>query len=155
MHSHKFFTFLRNFPVGQAYPDCVPLHTLLRPGGGGGTSLILQPEGFLITLPYICLGAGSGALGYGISNIITDKLIQKNPGMQKQMEIDENDGRNILLATRAKAKAYDLMTLVFGVLMLLFTLMTVDVIPVLLFVSAYLFVQGYQIYYHYKYNKEM
>lgn len=117
--------------------------------------LILQPQGFLITLPYICLGAGSGALGYGISNIITDKLIQKNPAVQKQMEIDKNDERNILLASRAKAKAYDLMTLVFGVLMLLFTLMTVDVIPVLLFVSAYLFVQGYQIYYHYKYNKEM
>lgn len=117
--------------------------------------IVKQPQGLMTTLPYICLGAGSGALGYGISNIITNKLMQKKPCMKKQMEIDENDERNILLATRAKAKAYDLMTLVFGVLMLLFTLMTVDVIPVLLFVSAYLFVQGYQIYYHYKYNKEM
>lgn len=117
--------------------------------------IVKQPQGFLMTLPYICLGVGSGALGYGISNIITNNLIRKKPEMQKQMEIDKNDERNILLANRAKAKAYDLMTLVFGILMLIFTLMTVDVIPVLLFVSAYLFIQGYQIYYHYKYNKEM
>lgn len=60
-----------------------------------------------------------------------------------------------MIANCAKAKAYDVMTYVFGALMIAFALMGVDMIPVLLFVFVYLFVQGYAIYYRCKYEKEM
>ena len=90
-----------------------------------------------------------------MGNIISNNIIQKNPDMQKQMEIEQNDERNVILTNRAKAKAYDVMTYVFGALMIAFALMGVDMIPILLFVFAYLFVQGYVVYYRCKYEKEM
>lgn len=114
-----------------------------------------SPQAFMRTLPFICIGAGSGVFGYGVSNIVTNKLYQKNPDMKKQQDINNHDERNIAIANRAKAKAYDAMIFVFSVLILSFALMGVEMIPVLLLVLAYLFVQGYAIYYRCKYEKEM
>ena len=71
------------------------------------------------------------------------------------MDINNQDERNILIASRAKAKAYDAMILVLSVLILAFALIGVEVIPVLLLVLAYLFVQGYAIYYRCKFEREM
>lgn len=113
------------------------------------------PQGFMMALPYVCIGVGCGIFGHGMGNIITVKAMQKNPDVQRQMEIDKNDERNITIANSAKAKAYNLMTYVFGALMLSFVLMGVDVIPVLLLVFAYLFVQGYAVYYRFRYDKKM
>ena len=71
------------------------------------------------------------------------------------MEIEQRDERNIAIADRAKGKAFDMMTFVFGALMLAFALMSVDLPAVLLLVFAYLFVHGYAIYYRCRYEKEM
>lgn len=116
---------------------------------------LVNPQGFLLALPYVCIGIGCGVFGHGMGNIISHKAIKTNPDLQKQIEIDKNDERNVAISNRAKAKAYDLMTFVFGALMMIFALMGVDVIAVLLLVFAYLFVQGYGIYYRCKYDKEM
>lgn len=110
---------------------------------------------FMTALPYVCIGVGCGAFGHGMGNIISHKIYQKNPDVQKQMEIEQKDERNAMISNRAKAKAYDVMTYVFGALMIAFALMGVDIIPVLLFVFVYLFVQGYAVYYRCKYEKEM
>jgi hypothetical protein len=125
-----------------------------------GTGLFLvktltDPQGVMLALPYVCIGIGCGVFGQGMGNIISHRIMKNSPDIQKQLDIDKNDERNVTIANRAKAKAYDMMTFVFGALMLSFALMGVDMVAVLLLAFAYLFVQGYGIYYQYKYNKEM
>ena len=109
----------------------------------GGLYLIKtvsDPQGILLTLPYVCIGIGCGLFGHGMGSILSQRIMQKHPQMQKQMEIEQRDERNIAIADRAKGKAFDMMTFVFGALMLAFALMSVDLPAVLLLVFAYLFV---------------
>ena len=117
--------------------------------------LVLQPQGILMTLPYICIGFGSGLFGHGVGELVNHKAEKRNPLLQRQMEISRKDERNISIVNHAKAKAYDMMIYVFGALMVSFTLMGVDVFIVLLLIFAYLVVVGFHIYYVNKYNKEM
>ena len=114
-----------------------------------------NPRGFMLALPYVCIGIGCGVFSHGIGNVISSKATRNSPDIQKKLDIEQKDERNITIANRAKAKAYDLMTFVFGALMITFALMGVDMIAVLLLVFAYLFVQGFAIYYRCKYDKEM
>ncbi len=114
-----------------------------------------DPTGFMTALPYVCIGVGCGIFGHGMGNIAADKAVENSPELQKQIEIDKKDERNIMISNSAKAKAYDLMTYVFGALLLAFALMGVDMIPVLLLVSAYLFVLVYGVCCRIKYEKEM
>ena len=114
-----------------------------------------NPQGILLTLPYVLLGAGCGMFGYGMSNIISKKAISKDEKLQKQLAVEEKDERNIAISNKAKAKAYDFMTFTFGILLLILTLMNTDMIALLLLVAAYLSVQIYAIYYRFKYEKEM
>lgn len=116
---------------------------------------IAEPEGILRTLPYICLGIGSGMFGDGMGRIISQKAVKKSPEIQKQIEIEKNDERNIAISNRAKGKAFDMMTFLFGALMMSFALMNVDIAATLLLAFGYLFVEGYAIYYRIKYEKEM
>ncbi len=125
-----------------------------------GTGLILiktftESQGIMRALPYIFVGVGCGIFGQGMGNIISGRVMKNNPALEKQMEIDKNDERNISIETHAKAKAYDMMVFVFGSLMLSFALMGIDMAAVLLLVSAYVFVVGYGIYYRCRYDKEM
>ena len=114
-----------------------------------------DPEGVLRVLPYICIGLGCGIFGHGMGNAISRKVLKNNPDIARQMEIEKNDECNVMIASRAKAKAFDLMTFVFGALMLSFALMEVDLAAVVLLVAAYLFVVGYSIYCRFKFEKEM
>lgn len=114
-----------------------------------------DPRGIMQALPYVCIGVGCGLFGQGMGGILSQKAIQNHPEIQKQMDIEKNDERNIAIANRAKGKAFDIMTFVFGALMLAFALMGVDMVATLLLVFAYLFVHGYAIYYRCKYNEEM
>ena len=59
------------------------------------------------------------------------------------------------VSIKAKGKAFDMMTYIFGALMVSFALMDVDMTPLLLLVFAYLFVHGFSIYYRMKFDKEM
>ncbi len=116
---------------------------------------ISNPQGIMLTLPYVCIGIGSGLFGHGMGSILSRRAMQNNPQMRKQMEIEQNDERNIAIANRAKGKAFDMMTFVFGALMISFALMGADLAAVLLLVSAYLFVHGYALYCRCRYEKEM
>ena len=119
------------------------------------TKTIENAQGILLTLPYVLVGTGCGILGYGMSNIVSKKAISKDLDLERQLEIEKNDERNIAISTKSKAKAYDLMTFLFGVLMLSFALMNIDMTVILLLVAAYLSVHIYGIYYRIKYEKEM
>ncbi|WP_339225315.1 hypothetical protein [Paenibacillus sp. FSL H8-0332] len=114
-----------------------------------------EPEGVLRTLPYICIGLGSGLFGSGMGELIGRRALKNSPAIAKQMEINKQDERNIAIATRAKAKAYDMMIFVFGALMLALALMETELTVVLLLVFGYLFTIGYGIYYRFKYDREM
>lgn len=114
-----------------------------------------NPHPFLRALPFVCIGVGGGTFGSGVSNIITNKIYQKNPDIKKQKDINSQDERNILIASRAKAKAYDVVVFVLAVLILVFALMDVAMPPILLLVFTYLFVQVSAVYYRCKYEKEM
>ena len=117
--------------------------------------LVAAPQGVLLVLPYICIGVGCGAFGHGVGELLHEKAIKSNPKLHKQMEIEKKDERNIFIANQAKAKAYDSMVYVFGALMLSFALMGVDLVVMLLFVCAYLFIVGSYVYSMNKYGKEM
>lgn len=112
-------------------------------------------SGFWRALPYVCLGVGAGLLGQGIGQMVQRKALQSDPELARQQEIEAGDERNIQLAQRAKAKAFDLMVFVFGALLLVFALMGVEMTALLLLVAAYLLVQGYAVYCRVKLEKEM
>ncbi len=116
---------------------------------------LVEPRGFLLALPYVCIGIGCGAFGQGVGNLLSYQAVKNSPELQKELEINQKDERNVAIASRAKAKAFDRMTFVFAALMLSFALMGVELAAVLLLVCAYLFVQGCGIYYRCKYEKEM
>ena len=78
-----------------------------------------------------------------------------NPNFKKQMEIEQKDERNIAIKNIAKAKAYDMMIFVFGVLMISLALMNVDMRVILMLVASYLFVVGYSVYCRIKFDKKM
>lgn len=116
---------------------------------------VADPQGVMRALPYVCVGIGSGLFGHGMGHILSEQAIRSNPALKQQMDIAINDERNIAIANRAKGKAFDRMTFVFGALMVSFALMGVDMIAVLLLVFAYLLVHGYAIYYRFRLEQEM
>lgn len=116
---------------------------------------ISDPQGIMKALPYICVGLGCGIFGHGMGNILGERAMKNNPEIKKQLEIEQNDERNIAIGNAAKAKAYEMMIYVFGALIMSFGLMAVDMVVLLLLVFAYLFVVFYGIYYRFKYDKEM
>ena len=114
-----------------------------------------DPQGMMRALPYVCIGIGCGLFGHGMGNMISERAIYGDPELQKKLDIEKNDERNLAIANNAKGKAFDMMTFVFGALMVSFALMGVDMIAVLLLVFAYLFVHGFEIYYRLKFDREM
>ncbi len=114
-----------------------------------------DPQGFMRTLPYVCVGVGCGVFGHGTGDLISRRAMKNSPDLVKQIEIEKNDERNVAIVGRAKAKAYDIMIPVFGALMLAFALMGTDMTVVLLLVFSYLFVVGCGVYYRCKYEKQM
>ena len=114
-----------------------------------------DPQGIMRALPYICIGIGCGLFGHGMGNVISERAINSYPELKRQLDIEKNDERNVAIANRAKGKAFDMMTFVFGALMLSFALMGIDMVAVLLLVFAYLLVHGFGLYYRFKFDKEM
>ena len=82
-------------------------------------NIVDDPHGMMRTLPYVFLGSGCGIFGYSLSRIFTRCLMKKYPETVRQMEIEVKDERNAAIASRAKAKAFDLMIFVFGILMVI------------------------------------
>lgn len=114
-----------------------------------------DPQGVMRAFPYVCIGVGCGLFGHGMGNVISERAINSDPELKKKLDIEKNDERNVAIANRAKGKAFDMMTFVFGALMVSFALMGIDMVAVLLLVFAYLLVHGFALYYRFKFDKEM
>lgn len=120
-----------------------------------GIILLKSDPQFVKSLPYLCIGLGAGVFGHGLGELISRRTVKNNPEIQKQMQIDQQDERNQMIANKAKGKAYDAMLYVFGALMVTYALMNADLFVILSFVIAYLCVVGISIYYRLKFDKEM
>lgn len=123
-----------------------------------GLALIfLNPdaEGMMTTLPYLCVGVGSGLFGGNLGTALRNRKMIHDPQAAKQLEIAQKDERNRAIRDKAKAKAYDMMIFVFAAVLLAFTLMGVDPYVVLILVAVYLFFIFTNVYFAIKYNKEM
>ena len=125
-----------------------------------GTGLVLiklfpDAEGILKTLPYICVGLGSGLLGGNLGTAVRNRFALKNPKIAKQVEIEEKDERNRSISDRAKANAYDLMIYTYSSILLAFALMGVELYVLLTLVAVYLFIVSTNAYYLIKYHKAM
>lgn len=115
----------------------------------------LDLQGILRSLPYLCIGVGCGCFGHGAGELLSRRALKHDPALQKQLEIQKNDERNIALASRAKAKAYDMGIYLYGALLVAFALMDVSLPLLLLLVACYLFLEGYCLYYRFRFEKEM
>lgn len=113
-----------------------------------------QPQGILVTLPYLCIGVGCGMFGHGLGEIINRKALSRDPKLSRQKEIEEKDERNRSHACQAKARGFDMMTYVFAALLLAFALMGSSIQIVIPFVAAYLFVELSAVYFRIKIDRE-
>ncbi len=104
---------------------------------------------------FILIGIGSGLFGMSVGELIKQNIFKRNPEYKLKMEIETADERNIFIKNKAKAKAFDLMITVYGILMMVYALMSLDMTAVLLLVGAYLLVWGAYFAYFIKYYKEM
>ena len=112
-------------------------------------------QGLMSVLPFLAIGLGCGTFGHGMGEILSQKAMEGSPDLQKQLEIEQKDERNIAISNSAKGKAFDMMLFVYGALMVSFALMQVDLVVILLFVFCYLLVLGCSIYYRVQLEKEM
>lgn len=131
---------------------------------GGGLLLLLgwgllreykEAGGVMAVLPYLLIGVGCEAFGYGTGEIISRRVIGKSQEAQKQWEIAEKDERNILIRGKAKGKAFDVMIYTFSAVMFSFVVMGTGIAEILILAAAYLFVMGVAVFYSIKFEKEM
>ena len=117
-----------------------------------GLFLMRGPE--RMPLPGILVGLGAGGLGAGLSGALTPVLSRRYPDMADKT-VEQQDERNIAISHRAKARAYDLMVYVFGVLMVVYTIINADLPVILMLVGAYLLIVACCIGFSVHYNKTM
>jgi hypothetical protein len=113
-----------------------------------------NPVGNVIALPYILIGLGCGMFGHGVGNIVEVLVKRKYPELRKMDEINAKDERNIMVSSRAKSKAFDMMGYVYAALLLAFALMGTSFTVLIPMVVVYLFVNGYSIYWRVRFEKE-
>ncbi len=112
-------------------------------------------QGLMQVLPFVCIGAGCGAFGWGSGELISKRVLRSDPKLALQIEIEQNDERRILISERARARAFNVMNYTFAALILCFVLMGVDTAAILLLIAVYLFVEFYAVYQMVKLEKEL
>lgn len=115
----------------------------------------VSTDKMIITIPYIFIGVGCGIFGHFMGNIIKYFSTKNHEELEKQIHIDKNDERNILIAEKSKAKAYDLMVYLFVAMLITFSLMGVDKLAIIIIVVIYLSIQIYALYWRSKYENKM
>lgn len=117
------------------------------------TSVLKIDFGALKVFPYLLSGIGCAAAGYGIVEIIEKDIMKESPDVYRQMQIDEHDERNVMIQNAAKAKAFDVMQMIFLILIITVGLME-ELTVTLLMVICYLSILGLAVYYRKKMEKE-
>jgi hypothetical protein len=145
---------MEKYKVGR-YIVFAVLGFLIFAGGLVLKKLWTDAEGIMKSLPYICVGLGSGVMGGNIGTAMKNRALLKNPEAAKLAEISEKDERNQVINNKAKARVYDMMIFVYSAMLLAFALMQIELYVTLILVAIYLFFILSYVYYLRKYNKEM
>ena len=109
----------------------------------------------VVAIPYIFIAIGCGILGHFTGNLIQYYSTKNNEELKRQIEIEKNDERNVLIAEKSKAKAYDLMIYLFAAMLIIFSLMGADKLQILVLVAIYLSLQIYALYWKSKFESRM
>ena len=109
----------------------------------------------VVAIPYIFIAIGCGILGHFTGNLIQYYSTKNNEELKRQIEIEKNDERNVLIAEKSKAKAYDLMIYLFAAMLIIFSLMGADKLQILVLVAIYLSLQIYALYWRSKFESRM
>ena len=115
----------------------------------------LSTDKMMVIIPYILIGVGCGIFGHFMGNLIKYFSTKNHEELERQIQIDKNDERNILIAEKSKAKAYDLMIYLFTSILIIFSLMGVDKLAIIMIVAIYLSIQIYALYWRSKFEKKM
>ncbi len=110
---------------------------------------------YLQTLPYLMIGIGCGIFGHNFGEIIRQQTNKKYPEEAKRIDIELKDERNLAIANKSKAKAFDLMIYVYGAVLFSLALMQADFKVIIILTISYLFVTLSGIYFRADVEKEM
>ena len=116
---------------------------------------VADPQGIMQALPFILIGIGCGAFGYGVGEAVKCRVLRKHPDLARQQQIESQDERNQAIDNIAKAKAFDLMIYVFAALLIAFALMGAEAKIIIPLVIGYLLIGFYRIYYQCRLAKKM
>ncbi len=92
----------------------------------------------------VLVGLGAGLFGMSGAQLITQRVMQRNPGLQKKMSIEQSDERNVQINNYAKAKAFEFST--FIALPFFLTLVLADVALPIVLLSIAVYVVDYAVY---------
>lgn len=109
----------------------------------------------VVVISYIFIAIGCGILGHFTGNLIQYYSTKGNEELKRQIEIEKNDERNVLIAEKSKAKAYDLMIYLFAAMLIIFSLMGADKLQLVVLVAIYLSLQIYALYWKSKFESRM
>jgi hypothetical protein len=85
----------------------------------------------------ILIGLGAGIFGMAGGQLITQRVIERNPALTKQINIEQFDERNVQINNYAKAKAFDFLQFFALPFFLIMILADVDLWVVLLAIGFY------------------
>ena len=86
--------------------------------------------------------------------MLAKAALRKDPALARQIEIVQNDERNLYIGSLAKAKGFDVMTYALAALMVAFALMKVSFQVLLPLVAVYLFIHFYADYVRIRLEKQ-
>ena len=109
----------------------------------------------LYFVSYIFIIARLCIFGHFVSNILKYISIKNIKGLERKIEIDKNDERNIMIMNKSKSKAYDLMTYLFMIVIIAFSFMNIDKLIIIVLLALYLIIQIYAIFCRFKFEREM
>lgn len=92
----------------------------------------------------VLVGLGAGLFGMSGAQLITQRVMQRNPGLQKKMSIEQSDERNVQINNYAKAKAFEFST--FIALPFFLILIFADVALPIVLLSIAVYVVDYAVY---------
>ena len=92
----------------------------------------------------VLVGLGAGLFGMSGAQLITERVMQRNPALQKKISIEQSDERNVQINNYAKAKAFEFATFLALPFFLILVLADVPLSIVLLSIAVY--VADYAVY---------
>jgi len=103
----------------------------------------------------ILIGIGAGLFGMSISNLLMKRFEDKNPGIKKLQEIEQNDERRIIISNKSKAKSADITRWLIIVIAYIMILINAPLWATLFTVLVFAAYHILCFYYAFKYEKIM